>query len=267
MTNDKYIREKQIEKFDLYWSKKLKKLPNTTTKTSHCFVEMRGIKYYFNKVQRESEKDYCIVCKKGVAKNNSVQETLSERKVYSKNEFREVFVDYDEYERELKSVLRDYNYDYEGRDVRQENHIAKLYRLQQEYSLAFLRYLGCDVGREKKMLKYTKDEIRKYVIEKKNTQNLTSRYFEFAYYKAKRLRRLLKHKISTVLLRPSEKRFTDYCKANGFIDFHDLILIPYYSLTLIEEFGQEVIEQIIKDIKSYIDVQVLYDTYVTSDDI
>ena len=29
----------------------------------------------------------------------------------------------------------------------------------------------------------------------------------------------------------------------------------------------DIIEQIIKDIKSYIDVQVLYDTYVTSDDI
>ena len=97
-TNLNFVeREKQIEKFDLYWSKKIKKLPNTTTKTSHCFVEMRGVKYYFNKVQRESEKDYCIVCKKGVAKNNSGEETLSERKVYSKNEFREVFVDYDEF--------------------------------------------------------------------------------------------------------------------------------------------------------------------------
>lgn len=267
MTNDKYIREKQIEKFDLYWSKKIKKLPKTTTKISQCTVEMKGKKYYFNKVQRDGENDYSIVCKMGVVNNNSGNETLSERKVYSKNEFKEVFIDYDEYERELRSVLRNFNYDYEGRDVRQENHISKLYRLQQEYSLAFLRYLGCDVVREKKMLKYTKDEIRKYVIDKKNTKNLTSRYFEFAYYKAKRLRRLLKHKISTILLRPSEKCFTDYCRANGFKDFHDLILIPYYSLTLIEEFGQELIEQIIKDIKSYIDVQVLYDTYVTSDDI
>ena len=264
MINSEYIKEKQKEKFDLFWSKKVKKFHKTG---SQCSVEYKGTNYYFNKLHKTNENEYYIVCRKGVINGKTGKVEVLDRKVYSKNGFKEVFVDYDEYKRDLISLLTNFDRDYDGVELRQKNCTSKPYLLQQEYFLAFFRYIGCDIAQERKMLEYSFEDIKQYVISKKKTQHLTSRYFEFACYKAKELRYLLKHKISSILLNPMENVFIDYCKTNGFRDLHDLILIPYYTVALLEKFGQKLIEQIINDIKSFIDMQFLYATCVTSDDI
>lgn len=266
MTIKEYIKEKQKEKFDLRWAKKIETIPNNRGKTFQCMVIFKGIKYYFNKMQRRDDLDFYIVCKRSNI-TASGTEVVSNGKTYSKKEFKDIFVDYDEYEKELRIIFRDNKTKYEGKDEKQQNHILELYRLQQEYSLAFLKYIGCDVSREKKMLSYSLAEIKNYVLEKKKKGSLISRYYEFLPFNAKRLRKLLKHKICKILINPNEKVFTDYCKVNGFKELHDLLFIPYYSIALLKQFGRELIEQIIKDIKSYIDLQNLYNTYITSDDI
>lgn len=251
MTNNEYIKEKQKEKFDLYWEKKVKKLPNSSAIVSHCTIEIHGTEYYFKKVRKYWGTEYCVICKKKMSYSNDKK--YLGRKEYSKNEFKDIFINYDEYKKELRRVLHRPRYDIEYSGESRKNNIAKMYYLQQEYSLAFLRYLGCDVESEKKRLKFTKEEIRRYVINKKKNGSLASRYFEFVCYETKKLRCLLECKISTILLRPEEKCFIDYCKLSGFDNLHDLLLIPFYSLTLLQEFGQELIELVIMDIKSFIE--------------
>ena len=61
--------------------------------------------------------------------------------------------------------------------------------------------------------------------------------------------------------------FIVFCTINGFNNLLALILLPYYSKGILDRFDTETIERVVKEVKVFLDMHILYEDYITSDDI
>ena len=62
-------------------------------------------------------------------------------------------------------------------------------------------------------------------------------------------------------------QFLEFCNKQKIIDIYDLILIPYYSKSLLREFGAECMQAVINSIIAFIDLQTFEYTNISFDDL
>ena len=271
MTNLEYIREKRKEKFSILWDLIVPNLPvvsavNSISRT----IEFREKWYFFNKKTKGGE--ICLVCRTGVF-DGSDEKGINKQE-YDKKELQELFCNYTEFKNDtiraicrLKERWRDLS-DFEY-DIRKEIETSIWHhQIQIEYAAAFFAFLGWSIKRENEYTHYTSvSEIKSWVETCKAEKNLPRRYYEFLPYKLSKIRKFYNVNINNILLDKRDEDFIEFCLTNGFNKLFLLLLMPYYSKGILGRFGVETVERIIREIKAFLDVHILYEEYVTSDDI
>lgn len=246
MTNDEYIRSKKIKKFERAWARNIEKLPRSAS-NAICVNDSKAVvQYYFHKVIHRDGR-VLICCRK------TLNTGVGAQKEYSEQEFKEIFVDAVEYDRELIRLLNNTSDD-------------KRFLLQKEYSEAFLKYIGCDRALEKLYRVIRLSEIVDFIDKQKRTNNLAVRYFEFKKYKAKFLRTRLTTSIDRIILKSANQPFKDFCIKNKIKDFFDLLVFPYHAKCVVDYFSWGMVESVIQEVVQYIKVEKLWDT-VTDEDL
>lgn len=271
MTNEEYIREKRNEKFNVLWELKVPKFPvisgvDSTSKK----IYFKGRTYYFNKQKTKSGETY-LVCRtgRGVGKDEKIEDKM----VYAQNDMRDIFCDFATFRtdvvralnamRERKNALPTYEYDMR-REIDQS---IRRYQLQEEYASAFFAYLRWSVKKENDYVNYNLDGIKSWIQKCSQEKYLSSRYYAFLSYKIAKIRKFFNVSIANVLLDKRDEEFIIFCKRNGFNTFFPLLVIPYYSFWMIRRFGIETIERVIREVKTFLDIHISYDDYITSSDI
>ena len=86
-------------------------------------------------------------------------------------------------------------------------------------------------------------------------------------YRISKIRKYCNVNISNILLDKEDVGFIDFCTINGFNNLLALILLPYYSKGILDRFDTETIERVVKEVKVFLDMHILYEDYITSNDI
>ena len=78
---------------------------------------------------------------------------------------------------------------------------------------------------------------------------------------------LLDSPIEVILLDSKYERFITFCKEKCINDLTSLLFVPYYAVTLVNRFGASLIGSVLFDIKRYVKVQILFEKYVSLEDM
>ena len=265
MTNEEFVEKKLSQKFDFFWEKALKKLSHGNEK--FFSIRTENYRYYFNKISSRIDCEPCIVCKRSLIENGK-EKGFKDRKVYSKKEFKEIYVKYEQYKKELHSVFlsgKEFVPDAYAGNFTCDKATKELYLLQRKYSIIFLRCIGLDVIKEQRCLYLNLDEIRDYICDAK--RRYCNRYFEFQKFGLKMIQPLLDSPIEVILLDSKYERFITFCKEKCINDLTSLLFVPYYAVTLVNRFGASLIGSVLFDIKRYVKVQILFEKYVSLEDV
>lgn len=265
MTNEEFVEKKLSQKFDFFWEKALKKLSYGNEK--FFSIRTENYRYYFNKISSRIDCEPCIVCKRSLIENGK-EKGFKDRKVYSKKEFKEIYVKYEQYKKELHSVFlsgKEFVPDAYAGNFTCDKATKELYLLQRKYSIIFLRCIGLDVIKEQRCLYLNLDEIRDYICDAK--RRYCNRYFEFQKFGLKMIQPLLDSPIEVILLDLKYERFITFCKEKCINDLTSLLFVPYYAVTLVNRFGASLIGSVLFDIKRYVKVQILFEKYVSLEDM
>ena len=65
----------------------------------------------------------------------------------------------------------------------------------------------------------------------------------------------------------TEETKTCDCKEKCINDLTSLLFVPYYAVTLVNRFGASLIGSVLFDIKRYVKVQILFEKYVSLEDM
>ena len=265
MTNEEFVKKKLNQKFDYFWEKAIRKLPY---RNENIFSKTYGFyRYYFNKTNSKIDNEPCISCKRAIIKDG-VERNLTDRKVYSKKELKEIYVEYDRYNRELQYIFsagKEFSPDPYAGNFSCDKKTKELYLLQRMYAFVFLSSIGLNVIEEQKCLRLNFNEIKDYICDRQ--LRFCDRYFEFRKYRFKRIHLLLDSHIDNILLNAKYEKFIEFCKRKDIIDLKSLFFVPYYSIGFVKVFGPSLIESVLFDIKRYIEIHMLFDKYVSLEDI
>ena len=267
-----YIREKRKKKFSVLWDAKVPRLPVISADDSESkAIDIKDKRYYFNKKTTKSGEVY-LVCRIGRLAER--KEKIGDKKEYDMRGLQEIFCNYTEFGNDTRRAIRVLQNRKEAllsfeNDLKKEiEQSISLLQLQVEYAVAFFAYLRWSIKREEEYTRYnTVEQIKTWVEECKKEKNLSSRYFEFLPYRISKIRKYCNVNISNILLDKEDVGFIDFCTINGFNNLLALILLPYYSKGILDRFDTETIERVVKEVKVFLDMHILYEDYITSDDI
>lgn len=268
MTNEKFILRKKKEKFNLAWEKLLRILPSSGQKA----LEISGMT--FQKRNVGHRQDYIICNKVGTTKGASYEAT---KVVLGKSDLENAFVGYEDYDREIIEAKRNLSgdeFNVNGVPItfhKKKSRIREYGRLENEqrYFNTLLAKCGCSLKKEREIDNLQIENLSDYIKSMKSIGKISSFYFEFKSYGLKHLYNILKtrKKIEDILVSSEYSDFREFCLSNGITSIFDILVFPFYSKTIVNRFGYEILDSIIKNIKGTIDLLLLEDDGIDMLDI
>lgn len=265
MTNEEFITAKRKAKFNLIWDSLINKLPKSSQKAlekNSCAFNSQFINH----------KEYYIICRHASAKS-------SIRIYLNKADLEQIFLDYQAY---LKEIREYRNRAQERIDNGLEIFQSDIYQLktafsngyrrlknEKRYAETLIKVGGGSVKSENMIDKLSLNEISNYVKENRAKRKFSYIYFEFKEYGVEKISQLIWHKyrVQDILIEQKISRFLEFCKKQKIIDIYDLILVPYYSKSLVNEFGAECLQAVINSIKTFIELRTFEYTNISFDDL
>ena len=254
MTTDDFILEKKRDKFNQAWDK-----------LNRIFDSQKEISVSNMTFHRRKTRDqYYIICtRKGKPKI-----------VLNKGDLERAFVYNNEYMKELgetKKKLHDKKYEGDGvsyyyKEGAVDKEIMGL-AYEQKYINCLLARCGCDLKIERWIDNLSLQEVGLYIA-RQDPSKISSFYYEFKHYGAKRLKFIVKtkKKIDDVLFGEQFADFRHYCVTQNVQTIYELLLFPYYSRRVVKGFGAETIKKIIQVIIGTIEI-ILMDVGCTNFDL
>ena len=257
-----------MKKFEHAWQKRAKLLPGR----SQAAIEVTGQnideKCLFKK-QISNGGAIDVICQKSIRNPDSGNWRNGDKRVYSKKDFQEIFVDFEEYEREVSRIryIALYENSQEEQELQQEySDYNESILLEKEYAQFFLSWIGCDCNYEKRCAKMQLADLPGFINSYRQTRSLTKRYFEYKKIKTKSIKPYLSQEIGKVIVQPKNERFIELCKRYRLCDLQDLMFFPYHAKCVVEYLGWELLENVIKEVIQYLRFEKLWST-VTDEDI
>lgn len=268
MTNEEYIKIKKTKKFEQAWEKRTKLLPGRNQTAIEIAGQNIDEKYLFKK-QISNGGAIEIICQKSIRNPDSGNWRTGNRRIYSKKDFQEIFVDFEGYEREVSRIryVALYENKSEEQEVQEEySDYNESIILEKEYAQFFLAWLSCDCNYEKKCDRIQLIDLPEFINSYRQTKSLASRYFEYKKIKAKSIKPYLNQEIRKVIVQPKNEKFIELCQRYGLRDLRDLMFFPYHAKCVVSYLGWELLENVIKEVIQYLKFEKLWST-VTAEDL
>lgn len=192
----------------------------------------------------------------------------------TKSDLAQAFVYNKEYMQEMpetKKGLHSKKYEGDGvsyfyKEAAVNKEISRL-TYEQHYVSCLLTRCGCNLKTEKCTDELKMPEVSTY-IRQQDASNISSLYYEFKHYGIKRLGFIIKtrKKIDDALFCDQFVDFRKYCVDQSLKTIYDLLLFPYYSRSVVDEFGVETIQKVIQVIIDTIEI-ILIDVGETNFDL
>ena len=270
MTNEEFITAKRKAKFNLIWDSLINRLP----KSSKSALEKNSCA--FNS-QLINHKEQYVVCRRVSLKYSTY--IYSDKIYISKFDLEQIFLDYQSYLTEI----REYRFRAQERidnglevfqtDIdRLESTFEKEYRRlknEKRYVETLIKIGGGSIKTETTIDKLSLYSIGNYVKDNRAKRKFSYIYFEFKEYGIEKISQLVwrMYKVQDILIEQKVSQFLEFCNKQKIIDIYDLILIPYYSKSLLREFGAECMQAVINSIIAFIDLQTFEYTNISFDDL
>lgn len=269
MTNEEFITAKRKSKFDLIWDSLINRLP----KSSKSALEKNSCAFNSKHIRKEQ----CIECRRiGLKDSNRI---YSDKTYINKNDLAQMFLDYQSYLTEIREYrfraqeridngLEFFQPDIDRLKITFEKEYRRL-KNEQRYAEALIKIGGGSIKTENTIDKLSLNSISHFIKEHREKRKFSYIYFEFKEYGIEKISQLIwrKYKVEDILIEQKVSQFVEFCKKQKVIDIYDLILIPYYSKSLLREFGAECLQAVINSIRAFIDLQTFDYTTISFEDL